>query len=150
MQKIASLARQQANKGAGKARDKALDAAAKRKEEFLGARVPKSLKDKVSSRAEELGIPVSLLIRKVLEEVFDSSGEAPLASITEQLVSPVSSSQRTRYNDVLGWKELELNKQQACERCSSLMPAGAEAIMGVQPDNGLVIICSACKEQLKA
>ena len=146
MQKVASLARQQADK----ARNKAIDTAAKRKEEFLGARVPKSLKDKVSSRAEELGIPVSLLIRKVLEEVFDSSGGAPLSSIKDQLVSPVSSSQRLNYDDVLGWKELELNKQQACARCHTIMSAGSEAIMGVQPDNGLVIICSACKEELKA
>src|SRR3569623_1984684 len=52
------------------ARDKALSLAMKRKEEYLGARVPRWLKDKVMERAREVGVPVSILLRNVLEEAF--------------------------------------------------------------------------------
>ena len=51
-------------------RDQALSVAMKRKEEFLGARVPKELRDKVTARANEQGIPVSILIRNILEDAF--------------------------------------------------------------------------------
>lgn len=53
-------------------RDNALSVAMKRKEEFLGARVPKELRNKVTARANEQGIPVSILIRNILEEAFKS------------------------------------------------------------------------------
>jgi len=74
-------------------RDNALSVAMKRKEEFLGARVPKELRDKVTARASEQGIPVSILIRNILEEAFKSppgsasstrGGESP-----QGMVAPV-------------------------------------------------------------
>src|SRR3569832_2340392 len=51
-------------------RDQAMAMAMKRKEEYLGARVPRWLKDKVIERARDTGVPVSILIRNILEEVF--------------------------------------------------------------------------------
>src|SRR3990172_12224513 len=57
---------------AGRMRERAVAQAMKRKEEYLGARVPRELKDRVLERAQELGIPASILIRQVLEEAFDT------------------------------------------------------------------------------
>src|SRR3569832_1831157 len=51
-------------------RDQAMAMAMKRKEEYLGARVPRWLKDKVIERARDTGVPVSILIRIILEEAF--------------------------------------------------------------------------------
>lgn len=150
MHKMARTAAHEAEKNADKMRKKALSAAAKRKEEFLGARVPKELKERVMARAEELGIPVSLLIRKVLEEVFLEATQASLTDISGQLKSPLGSTQESRLSAVLGWKSLELNRSHACDRCGQELLAGTEVVMGVTPDNGMMIICSTCKEQLKA
>ena len=146
MHKMARDAVQQAENR----RNKALSVAAKRKEEFLGARVPKVLKERVMARADELGIPVSLLIRKVLEEVFADVGQAPLAEMADQLKSHRNGGAETGFSAVLGWKSLELNRIHACDCCGKSLAAGTEAVMGVTPDNGMMIICGACKEQLKA
>ena len=54
-------------------RDKARATAMKRKEEYLGARVPRELRSKVIARAAELGIPVSILIRNILEQAFSTA-----------------------------------------------------------------------------
>src|SRR3990172_6014097 len=51
-------------------RNKARSSGMMRKEEYLGARVPKELRDKVITQADMLGIPVSILIRNILEEAF--------------------------------------------------------------------------------
>lgn len=59
-------------------RDAAMSAAMQRKEEFLGARVPKELRDKVIRRAEHLNVPVSILIRTILEEAMRDSPDTPV------------------------------------------------------------------------
>lgn len=144
MDDMAKQIKQEAEKRARMARDQAMIMAAKRKEEYLGARVPKVLKEKVIARAEEMGIPVSLLVRRALEEVF--LGETDSPDKPQEEVAGGDS----KYNAVLGWKELELNREHACDRCQSSLSAGMEAIMGITSDEGVVIICRSCKEQLKA
>jgi len=128
-------------------RDKAMAMAMKRKEEYLGARVPRELKDRVIARADELGISVSLLIRKVLEEVFLGEGEAPARAAVTPVA--VTESAAKTFPKVLGWKLLELNQRQPCARCGQDMSAGSEAVMGVTAaDDEWVIICKSCKQQL--
>ena len=53
-------------------RQQAMATAAKRKQEYLGARVPKQLREKIISKAESLGIPVSILIRNILTDYIDN------------------------------------------------------------------------------
>ena len=121
-------------------RDRALAEAMKRKEEYLGARVPRELKSRVIARAAELDIPVSLLLRKVLEDIF---GEQK--STHEVAVARYNSH---RYAAVLGWKELELNRNQHCDCCNAELVARDMAIMGVTADDGIIIICGACKQKI--
>ncbi|MDH5300669.1 MAG: BrnA antitoxin family protein [Gammaproteobacteria bacterium] len=144
MHKMAEIAAQEAER----MRSNAAQRASKRKEDFLGARVPKELKERVMMRASELGIPVSLLIRKVLEDAFAEPGQA-----LAQMADPIKCSaadRQTRLSSVLGWKSLELNRSHACDCCGQVLQAGNNVVMGVTPDNGMMIICGACKEQLKA
>ncbi len=128
-------------------RDKAMALAMKRKEDYLGARVSRELKARVIARAEALGIPVSLLIRKTLEEAFlprDASLAAgcETAPAGEQCVFP----------QVLGWKALELNQPRPCQRCARWLDVGEEAVLGLMAtaEEGWVIVCQACKQQALA
>ena len=132
-------------------RQKAMALAMKRKEEYLGARVPKSLKDRVIKKAEELQIPVSLLIRRLLEATF---GEDSASDTTLQSIVPAEDMQKKvekvdRYADILGWKTIEVNQDRSCERCREPLPKGSNAALGFTPSNsGYVIVCNQCKSQI--
>ena len=133
-------------------RDKAMSIAMKRKEEYLGARVPKSLKQRVIKRAEELQIPVSLLIRKVLEEAFSEDSN----TLSQLLGRSSSGSAETnkiekpgKYADIVGWKSIEVNHDRSCERCRGPLPKGSEAALGfTASDSSYVIVCHQCKSEI--
>jgi len=133
-----------------KMREKAMAMAMKRKEEYLGARVPKALKDRVIAKADEMNIPVSLLIRRVLEEAFSDGSERQ----TEWtfLKSPETEDKANEVDklaDIIGWKVMEVNQDRSCERCREPLPKGSEADLGFSAsDNGYVIVCHTCKTQL--
>lgn len=132
---------------------KALAVALKRKEEYLGARVPKELKEKVISRAEELKIPVSILIRNVLEEAF---GEKVLS---KQIGSSGKDTfpQRNRSSDVgenkfpmvLGWEDIRLNRSTVCTGCGKALEPGSYVTLGIAaPGEERILLCDICKESL--
>lgn len=134
---------------------RARNVALKRKEEYLGARVPKGLKDRVLNQAKEQGIPVSLLIRRVLEEVFiekngvlskdESDGSRVLDKNVEdqELSSP--------FQEVIGWKSIELNRNSTCRQCKHPMQSGKEAHIAITPSpDQLLIVCGSCKKSLQA
>ena len=138
-------------------RDNALSVAMKRKEEFLGARVPKELRDKVTARAHEQGIPVSILIRNILEEAFKNppgSGysargdeslqgrgapPAPAAlthpCVTAALAPPAPAALThpcvTRFPAVLGWDMIRLNRPVDCVSCGKRLLPGASVTLGL-------------------
>lgn len=126
-------------------RDKAVAMAMKRKEEYLGARVPKELRDRVIQRAGEMGIPVSILMRNILEEAFKGGASE---SWKEPLVASVArKSPSERFDEVLGWERIVLNKSVSCTNCGVQLAAGKEVTLGVgaaQP----VILCDACKSAI--
>ncbi|MDX1810536.1 MAG: hypothetical protein R3240_01195 [Gammaproteobacteria bacterium] len=134
-----------------KMRQRAMNIAMKRKEEYLGARVPKALKERVIKYAEEMQIPVSLLIRKVLEERFpensstinDMAESKPISENKEKL------EKNNKYADIVGWKAIEVNHDRSCERCKEPLPKGSEASLGFNAsDSGYVIVCHQCKSQI--
>ena len=134
-----------------KMREKAMSIAMKRKEEYLGARVPKSLKERVIKRADEMEIPVSLLIRKVLEEAFseDSSSLTDLLASKNVLPAQNNAKKSEKYADIVGWKSIEVNHDRSCERCREPLPRGAEAFLGfTASDSSYVIVCHQCKSQI--
>ena len=145
-------------------RDQALSVAMKRKEEFLGARVPKELRDKVTARANEQGIPVSILIRNILEDAFkkhpnlaysarggEPLQEQPPTALTEPFagalpcvtavpVHPAPTALThpcvTRFPAVLGWEMIRLNRQVDCSSCGKQLLPGASVTLGVANDLG--------------
>lgn len=133
-------------------REKAMAIAMKRKEEYLGARVPKALKERVIKKADEMNIPVSLLIRRLLEQTFPEGSAAPVKldidNVTEAAAKPVSSP-KEKYADIIGWKEIEVSQDRSCERCREPLPKGSMASLGfTSTDAGYVILCPTCKSQL--
>ncbi len=147
MYKVAKNQHDRAAKQAAAMRDHAIAVAMKRKEEYLGARVPKALKERIMARANELGMPISILIRRVLEDAFGADVSAEVG-VAEPDASVGQSASRD-YEDVIGWKEVELHRERVCDGCGEPIKARNLATMGfTQSDNNFVILCAACKDQL--
>ena len=132
-----------------KMREKAMSIAMKRKEEYLGARVPKALKERVIKKAEDMGIPVSLLIRRVLEEAFSETTDSGTMIATPSTNSVMTGQKQDKFGDVIGWKSMEVNQDRSCERCREPLPKGTVAELGFNASgSGYVIVCHQCKAQL--
>jgi len=157
MLKLNKVPQVEAAKRAQTMRDQAFASAMKRKEEYIGARVPKELKDRVIKRAKTMEIPVSLLVRKVLEDAFGDGiniqqGKPNIGQPGElhretsaQHESPLSQ----QFNHVVGWKSIELNQSQVCECCQASLTSGTHAFWGVTLNQSeYSIVCQQCKDQI--
>lgn len=116
-------------------RDRAFASAMKRKEEYLGARVPKELRDRVIAKAKEQGIPVSILIRNILEDAFSGVSNESLSNKVVEC---------SALDSVLAWDEISLNKRASCSKCGKKLAEGGAAFLGlggVSP----VVICPSCR-----
>lgn len=136
--------------GAGM-RSKALAAAMKRKEEYLGARVPKELKDKVIKHAAGLGIPVSILIRKVLEGAFRDFGvdQSTTNSESQNVPGRHGGAAPGKYPTVLGWENIRLNRQTPCADCGkNIMPATMVTVGLPVRGEEHIVLCEICSESL--
>ena len=131
----------------GKARrDKAVSMAMKRKEEYLGARVPKALRDRVVEKAKKLGIPVSILIRNILEEAFkEVSSDEGMSASSVSANDKIKTSES--FSSVIGWESIQLNKTVECSGCGLALQKGAKANIGLGSQQP-VVICCACKESI--
>ncbi|MEJ2573884.1 MAG: hypothetical protein P8164_09910 [Gammaproteobacteria bacterium] len=134
-------------------RTKALSAAMRRKEEFLGARVPKELKEKVIAQADVLGVPASILIRKILENAFNE-GEpngwiSGLKAPAPEHRSVPAKAAANRFPTVLGWEKIRLNRQMACTGCGKCIRPGVDATLGLSMrGEDHIILCDVCSESL--
>ncbi|MEQ6342735.1 MAG: hypothetical protein M3A44_14080 [Gammaproteobacteria bacterium] len=127
-----------------------MSVAMKRKEEFLGARVPKVLRDRVMQRASDLGVPVSILIRTILEEAFAGGQTAGRNVAAPSPQAPISTvSQPVRFPSVLGWEEIKLNRQMDCSGCGRRLAPGMLVTLGLGlSGEGHVILCDQCKDRI--
>ena len=127
-------------------REQAVSMAMKRKEEYLGARVPKELRDRVTNRAKEMGIPVSILIRNTLEDAFKEKlldGDVILSGAC----SSDKNIESGRFSSVIGWESIQLNKMIQCSCCGAALQKGVKANIGLGSTPS-VVICNACKENI--
>lgn len=128
---------------------KALALAMKRKEEYLGARVPRELKERVIKQAAQLGIPVSILIRRVLEEAFGESSSARTGSGRVEEDDVRHPGGGNKFPMVLGWEDIRLNRIASCTECGRELKAGKQVLMGISaPKEERILLCDVCKESL--
>lgn len=132
-------------------RERAMATALKRKEEYLGARVPKELRDRVIQQADALGQPVSILIRNILEEASRSWGAATPAATRavadDKGRHAAAAHAPVRFPNVLGWEEIKLNKSVNCAICGIRLEPGASATLGLAgPGEEHVVLCQRCKQ----
>ncbi len=115
----------------------------KRKEEYLGARVPGELRAKVIARANDLGIPVSILIRNILEEAFPAAIEEKVTKGPAEQASVIPEMQ---FPNVIGWEQITLNRPMVCTSCAQLIQSGVRVTLGLtSPGDEHVILCNKCK-----
>ncbi len=134
-----NIGRKQARVASERARKSALA----RKQEYLGARVPKELRDKVIARAEALGIPVSILIRNILEEAFDGVVDAGTEQGARESAAQTGGH---RFPGVIGWEDIVLNRGMQCSSCRGRIDAGAVVMFGfAAPGEDHVILCHKCR-----
>lgn len=153
MDKVAKAMRDLGRAQAQTRRNKARATAMKRKEEYLGARVPRELRAKVIARANELGIPVSILIRNILEEAFPPNNDSHAAVAAGAGVTTAATSSGntarvpvTEFPNVIGWEQITLNRAMTCTACGRRIEPGVRVTLGLtSPGEEHVIICGNCK-----
>lgn len=139
MENMADRMRAQARQRGERARREAR----RRKEEYLGARVSRDLRARVITRADELGIPVSILIRNVLEQAFGEGEGVPVAPRRMHRGAAAPDA----FEKVLAWERVLLNRDVTCHGCGAPIARGMRAVLGVgSPGAERVILCAQCKE----
>jgi hypothetical protein len=113
-----------------------------RKERVLHTRISQQLAEDIGRMAEDLRVPVSNLVRNVLEEVF-SVVETVSDNVGELIEGVMDEAERVRRRrapqpeprpdppEVLGWQPLILAREASCSGCDARLARGARAYLGV-------------------
>ena len=115
----------------------------KKKERVLHTRVSETLEEELKTRASQLGVTVSNLVRNVLLNTFE---------LVEDVVADSGNIGRAARGkaaepEPLGWQELVLNVNAVCDRCNAVLVAGSRAGLGIyEPgvSGGRRIVCTDC------
>jgi hypothetical protein len=118
---------------------------AERKDRVLQTRVCPSLYNNLVAQARRLRVPVSNLVRNILEDstrmvenIVDSGIE-----IAEAIGKGMDDED---LSSVLGWQPMIANKRLACSHCGLPIEKGSEAFMSVgAPGSRTFMICEDCK-----
>lgn len=128
-----------------------------RKERVLHTRVPAVLERELKRFADNLRVPVSNLVRAILEDAL-SVADAAGTSIEDRLknAAKVLEAERERLKKkvqidplagVFAFQDVTLAQPSACAKCAKELPRGARAHLGMSegPRRGPnVIVCDAC------
>ena len=131
-----------------------------RKERVLHTRISQQLAEDIGRMAEDLRVPVSNLVRNVLEEVFsvvetvtDNVGELIEGVMDEaervrqrRASEPAPSAPRPDPPEVLGWQPLILARDGTCAGCDARLSRGESAYLGVTGTGGPSghTLCASC------
>lgn len=118
-----------------------------RKDHVLQARVPESLYDDLARQARRLRVPVSNLVRNILEDsvrmvenIVDGSLE-----IASALGNKVDDEDLAK---VIGWQPMIANRQLVCARCDRIIKKENKALISVGQVNGRsIVICEQCRDE---
>ncbi len=146
-----------------------------RKDKVIQTRVPRDLESSLKEAAERERVPVSQLIRNVLEDSFDLV-ESVVAD-SSQLVENVTrdarriaesaagarkddepfvpadqggEQARTLMEAVDAWQDVIVNKPGHCVQCGAAVKRGSRAFRGLTTDPGMPVVwlCGDCIEAL--
>jgi hypothetical protein len=126
-----------------------------RQERWLHARISENLEGALKREARRRRLPVSLLVRNVLEGALDLvedivENSMGVARRSQGLARPV----RERgpldgLADVYGWQAIVLNRDAECARCHVALPRGTASHRGLRERTGPpVFLCTSCLAQL--
>jgi hypothetical protein len=130
--------------------------AAAPKERVLHTRVPAVLERELKRFAENLRVPVSNLVRTILEDAL-SVADAATESVEERLKRAAKHLEREReklkkrmehdpLDGVLAFQEVTLAMPATCAKCGQELPRGARAHLGISDvsDGPRVFVCPSC------
>ena len=116
-----------------------------RKDRVLQARVSKSLYQDLAARARRLRVPVSNLVRNILEDsltMVENIVDGGL-DIAEALGGKATDEEIA---SVLGWQPMVAGRRIACCRCGRPIDKGADAFSSVgAPGGRTLVICKDCQ-----
>src|SRR5690242_15017776 len=126
-----------------------------RQARWLHTRISEHLEDALKREARRRRLPVSLLVRNVLEGALDLvedivEGSLHVARRSEEIARAATRGRDAAGNDVYGWQELILNRAAACARCAATLGAGATAYRGLRDGAGPPVFqCVVCVGRLR-
>lgn len=118
------------------------------KDKVIHTRVPDTLDEELKTRASNLGISVSNLVRNILGNAFDLFGDVIVDStnIGRAVSGPIATPDT---DPVLGWHKLILNVNAVCSECNKILPKGEEAAAAVTPKGaGASFLCLNCLKEI--
>jgi hypothetical protein len=134
------------------------DSASSKKERVLHTRVPAVLERELKRLADNLRVPVSNLVRAVLEDAV-SVADAATENVENKLKTFAKNLEDERgrlktrvardpLGDVFAFQPVKLALATRCAKCGTDLKRGATANLGLtnepRPGNERVIVCDAC------
>jgi hypothetical protein len=138
--------------------------ASPKKERVIHARIPAALDDALKSFASSMRVPVSNLVRALLEDAVEVTQKASdkVVEAAESVADKAAARARVRTTSpatpvgadaaardplagVYGYQPLTLAIETACARCGDALSVGANAYLGLRDGAGpRVFICPEC------
>ncbi len=144
-----------------------------RKDRLIQTRVPESLESALKEEATRRRLPVSQLVRNILEDTITIVGDVvdgvdaivqdsiKLGRNVGQTVARARASSEPAapaappvegedLSDVFAWNPVVLHRDAACSRCRAALVAGTSAFVGMrdEPARGRAWLCAECIVQL--
>jgi hypothetical protein len=129
-----------------------------KKERVLHTRVPAVLERELKRFADNLRIPVSNLVRTILEDAL-SVADAATESVEERLRRAAEHLEKEReklkkrmehdpLSGIVAFQEVLLAVPASCAKCALALPRGSRAYLGIGDGAGdRVFVCEACRPQ---
>ena len=115
-----------------------------RKDRVLQARVSQQLYADLADRAVRLRVPVSNLVRNILEDSVRMVGNIVDGSF--QIAEALGRPSADELAAVAGWQPMRANRRLSCARCGKPIAKGREAFASVgAPDSRVFVICPECQ-----
>jgi len=136
-----------------------------KKERVLHTRISETLDRELRSKAEELGVSVSKLVRNALSNtidlvenivvdsarVADSARDMGTSWTGDERSEPDMTSAQPVSHEIMGWQEVILNMNAVCVTCNDILVRGSQGALGLTrtgPGGG--VMCLACLSALRS